>query len=603
MTNLSFCASKFQSTGLAGSMGIGKYMSSGSDVKVTQNNFHNHESISSVRTKKLSPTNKKEHKAILNYFSANKQKLKELGRCDLDESDANGSCSMFDDCNTLSNEFSTGLKKTEYVPSANKSNQNKKPVEQKYRDGYLLHPISITSLNNREIKHDIREIKSDRSDTLGDILSEDPLDHLTSKISGHDLEKTECIYNDLNSLPVQKGNSKVDYHVKGKQEINDVTTADAVRLTTSSPDLCTKNDPKYEKTIDKIYHGTSNPRDDISCVDKLPETSAQLGVSSNSNLFRGKYIQGDDSEDTMSNPGVTSKFNSLFSHVCNTSSNPSGTPTFGNNKVIRKERRSSYESFNRNILKTDENHELSPKEEKPLKNVSAPKVLINCLGDQKRYGSEERIGYSRTSSSNKSLFSNSTNLTETSREGYFVPIVKGLNEKEKFLIRLKPKTSEKKETSLHKTESAKISSKISKANTRISKANTKTSRANTKTSKANTKTSKANTKTSKANTKISKANTKISKANTNFFESGNDIPSNYASENDVMSCEKCGKRILVWDLPEHVDFHYAKELQDSMKKEFLCLYNDQSKSSVSPPKKKSKQNNLMLKYFSPAGNK
>lgn len=34
-------------------------------------------------------------------------------------------------------------------------------------------------------------------------------------------------------------------------------------------------------------------------------------------------------------------------------------------------------------------------------------------------------------------------------------------------------------------------------------------------------------------------------------------------EEDMISCEKCHKQILVWDVPEHMDYHFAQELQNS----------------------------------------
>ncbi|KAM5164460.1 DNA polymerase eta [Mantella aurantiaca] len=34
-------------------------------------------------------------------------------------------------------------------------------------------------------------------------------------------------------------------------------------------------------------------------------------------------------------------------------------------------------------------------------------------------------------------------------------------------------------------------------------------------------------------------------------------------EEDMMSCEKCHQQILVWNIPEHMDYHFAQELQDS----------------------------------------
>ena len=71
-------------------------------------------------------------------------------------------------------------------------------------------------------------------------------------------------------------------------------------------------------------------------------------------------------------------------------------------------------------------------------------------------------------------------------------------------------------------------------------------------------------------------------------------------ESDMMECEKCKKRILVWEFPEHADFHYAKEVQDSMKKDFLSLYSHSSQRTP-PVKKKDKNGNTsMRKYFSPA---
>nr|AAX35543.1 DNA polymerase eta [Xenopus laevis] len=35
------------------------------------------------------------------------------------------------------------------------------------------------------------------------------------------------------------------------------------------------------------------------------------------------------------------------------------------------------------------------------------------------------------------------------------------------------------------------------------------------------------------------------------------------SEEDIMCCEKCGLKLLVWEIPEHMDYHFAQELQDS----------------------------------------
>ncbi|NXL88760.1 POLH polymerase, partial [Alectura lathami] len=37
----------------------------------------------------------------------------------------------------------------------------------------------------------------------------------------------------------------------------------------------------------------------------------------------------------------------------------------------------------------------------------------------------------------------------------------------------------------------------------------------------------------------------------------------HASPGDQQRCEKCGQQVLVWELPEHMDYHFAVELQSS----------------------------------------
>nr|2I5O_A Chain A, DNA polymerase eta [Homo sapiens] len=32
---------------------------------------------------------------------------------------------------------------------------------------------------------------------------------------------------------------------------------------------------------------------------------------------------------------------------------------------------------------------------------------------------------------------------------------------------------------------------------------------------------------------------------------------------DQVPCEKCGSLVPVWDMPEHMDYHFALELQKS----------------------------------------
>lgn len=36
--------------------------------------------------------------------------------------------------------------------------------------------------------------------------------------------------------------------------------------------------------------------------------------------------------------------------------------------------------------------------------------------------------------------------------------------------------------------------------------------------------------------------------------------SNFCDDNDYIECEKCKKKILVWNMPEHSDYHFALEL-------------------------------------------
>ena len=83
----------------------------------------------------------------------------------------------------------------------------------------------------------------------------------------------------------------------------------------------------------------------------------------------------------------------------------------------------------------------------------------------------------------------------------------------------------------------------------------------------------------------------------------------FADESDLMTCEKCSKKILVWDLPEHMDFHYAKSVQDSMKKDFLNLYNTSwtLHDGMPPPRKKNRTGSSsgpkVESYFSPVPRK
>lgn len=65
----------------------------------------------------------------------------------------------------------------------------------------------------------------------------------------------------------------------------------------------------------------------------------------------------------------------------------------------------------------------------------------------------------------------------------------------------------------------------------------------------------------------SKSETKTTSSVTSFFSryttSNENLPNSSSDEVDdrYMTCSKCQKSILVWDMPEHEDFHYAHELQ------------------------------------------
>ena len=106
------------------------------------------------------------------------------------------------------------------------------------------------------------------------------------------------------------------------------------------------------------------------------------------------------------------------------------------------------------------------------------------------------------------------------------------------------------------------------------------------------------------------------------------ITTTSSSIEDLMICDRCGKRLLAWDLPDHMDFHFAKDLQDSLQENFFTMCNpgngnkngsssssDKKRSNVSPPKKPGKKlrtdggsdslngNNRLSRYFSPVKKK
>ncbi|XP_031567727.1 DNA polymerase eta-like [Actinia tenebrosa] len=61
---------------------------------------------------------------------------------------------------------------------------------------------------------------------------------------------------------------------------------------------------------------------------------------------------------------------------------------------------------------------------------------------------------------------------------------------------------------------------------------------------------------------------------------------------DVAVCEKCGDRVSTWNMPEHLDFHFAKELQEQEEREGHVNRTNE------PPRKKHKTSGKIHSFFS-----
>lgn len=61
---------------------------------------------------------------------------------------------------------------------------------------------------------------------------------------------------------------------------------------------------------------------------------------------------------------------------------------------------------------------------------------------------------------------------------------------------------------------------------------------------------------------------------------------------DVVVCEKCGDRVSAWMMPEHLDYHFAKELQEQDDRERNGNRTDE------PPRKKLKPSGKINSFFS-----
>ena len=72
-----------------------------------------------------------------------------------------------------------------------------------------------------------------------------------------------------------------------------------------------------------------------------------------------------------------------------------------------------------------------------------------------------------------------------------------------------------------------------------------------------------------------------------FFASKTELPSKGFTAEDFVLCNKCGKQILIWDLPEHNDFHFAQDLAHDLNRS-VSSSNSPVVKAKSPPRKKTK---------------
>ncbi|KFZ62060.1 DNA polymerase eta, partial [Podiceps cristatus] len=61
-----------------------------------------------------------------------------------------------------------------------------------------------------------------------------------------------------------------------------------------------------------------------------------------------------------------------------------------------------------------------------------------------------------------------------------------------------------------------------------------------------------------------------------------------ASPGDLQCCEKCGQLVLVWEFPEHADYHFALELQSSLESSTPAAPSPKAATPRSPAKAKNK---------------
>lgn len=69
-------------------------------------------------------------------------------------------------------------------------------------------------------------------------------------------------------------------------------------------------------------------------------------------------------------------------------------------------------------------------------------------------------------------------------------------------------------------------------------------------------------------------------------ETDHTVTNDSVSSEDMMICDECGKPVVVWEFPEHTDFHFALKLQQQVKQEQQPL-TLQNLDRPSPVKRKS----------------
>uniref|UniRef100_S4RVZ5 UBZ3-type domain-containing protein n=1 Tax=Petromyzon marinus TaxID=7757 RepID=S4RVZ5_PETMA len=69
----------------------------------------------------------------------------------------------------------------------------------------------------------------------------------------------------------------------------------------------------------------------------------------------------------------------------------------------------------------------------------------------------------------------------------------------------------------------------------------------------------------------------------------------WSTSEDYVLCEKCNARVLVWEMPEHTDYHFARNLQDSFSAASPIVPHGQHLSPAPPPPKHSQRGKVTRK--------